>query len=37
VTLPGDGSYKLLTGVLHAYRVPASDLTGFVPARPPIK
>jgi hypothetical protein len=31
-----DGSYKLLPAVLHAYKVPASDLTGFVPAAPPI-
>jgi hypothetical protein len=36
LALPADGSYKLLPGVLHAYRVPASDLTGFVPAVPPI-
>ena len=37
VTLPGDGSYRLLPGVLHAYKVPASDLAGFAPAKPPIK
>jgi hypothetical protein len=34
--LLGDGSYKLLPGVLHAYKVPAADLSGFVPAVPPI-
>jgi hypothetical protein len=26
VDLPADGSYKLLPGVLHAYKVPASIL-----------
>ena len=36
-TLPGDGSYKLLPGVLHAYTVPAGELTGFVPGKPPIR
>ena len=35
-TLPSDGDYRLLPGVLHAYKVPASDLIGFVPAVPPI-
>jgi hypothetical protein len=35
--LPGDGSYKLLPGVLHAYKVPASDLNGYVPPVPPIE
>ena len=35
-TLPSDGSYRLLPAVLHAYKVPASDLIGFVPAVPPI-
>ena len=28
--LPNDGSYKLLPGVLHAYKVPAADLGNFV-------
>ncbi|MGH8863415.1 MAG: esterase-like activity of phytase family protein [Burkholderiales bacterium] len=31
VELPADGSYKLLPGVLHAYRVLASDLPAYVP------
>ncbi len=35
-TLPNDGSYRLLPAVLHAYKVPASDLSGFEPAVPPI-
>ena len=35
-TLPNDGRYRLLPAVLHAYKVPASDLIGFVPAEPPI-
>jgi hypothetical protein len=35
VVLPGDGSYALLPGVLVAYKVPAADLPGFVPAVPP--
>jgi hypothetical protein len=26
VDLPGHGNYKLLPGVLHAYKVPAADL-----------
>lgn len=29
--------FKLLPAVLHAYKVPATDLTGFVPAVPPIE
>ncbi|HEX4975302.1 MAG TPA: esterase-like activity of phytase family protein, partial [Pseudomonadales bacterium] len=29
--------FKLLPAVLHAYRVPATDLTGFVPAVPPVE
>jgi len=37
VELPADGSFRLLPGVLHAYRVPSSDLSGFTPAEPPIK
>ncbi len=28
--LPNDGSYKLLPGVLHAYKVSAADLGNFV-------
>ena len=28
--LPNDGSYRLLPGVLHAYRVTANDLGNFV-------
>lgn len=30
VDLPNDGSYKLLPGVLHAYKVSAADLGNFV-------
>ncbi len=30
ITLPNDGSYALLPGVLHAYKVAAADLAGFV-------
>ncbi|UCV25077.1 esterase-like activity of phytase family protein [Ferribacterium limneticum] len=28
-SVPGDGSYKLLPGVLHAYKVSAADLAGY--------
>jgi len=35
--LPADGSYRLLRGVLVAYKVPASDIPGFVPAVPQSK
>jgi len=35
--LPADGSYRLLPGVLVAYKVPASDIPGFVPAVPQSK
>jgi hypothetical protein len=34
-TLPAD--YRLLPGVLHAYKIPQGDLGNFVPAVPPIK
>jgi hypothetical protein len=30
IELPNDGSYKLLPGVLHAYKVSAADLGDFV-------
>jgi len=36
-TLPADGSYRLLPGVLVAYKVPASDIPDFVPAVPQAK
>ncbi len=36
-TLPADGSYRLMPGVLVAYKVPASDIAGFVPAVPQSK
>lgn len=29
--------FKILPAVLHAYKVPATDLTGFVPAVPPVE
>ncbi len=32
--VPADGSYKLLPGVLHAYKVPASDLATYVSPDP---
>jgi hypothetical protein len=35
--LPADGSYRLMPGVLVAYKVPASDLPTFVPAVPQSK
>lgn len=35
--LPADGSYRLLPGVLVAYKVPASDISNFVPAVPQAK
>jgi hypothetical protein len=28
-SVPGDGSYKLLPGVLHAYKVSATELAGY--------
>lgn len=34
--LPTDGSYRLLPGVLHAYKVPAADLGTYVAPVPPI-
>jgi hypothetical protein len=34
-SVPAD--YRLLPGVLHAYRIPEGDLGNFVPAVPPIK
>ncbi|HBH80192.1 MAG TPA: hypothetical protein DDY39_10230, partial [Nitrospira sp.] len=30
IELPNDGSYKLLPGVLHAYKVSAADLGAFI-------
>jgi hypothetical protein len=30
IELPNDGSYKLLPGVLHAYKVSAADLGTFI-------
>jgi hypothetical protein len=36
-TLPADGSYRLMPGVLVAYKVPASDIPNFVPAVPQSK
>lgn len=33
-TLPGDGSYKLLPGVLHAYTIDAAELGNYVTAVP---
>jgi len=35
--LPADGSYRLMPGVLVAYKVPASDIPTFVPAVPQSK
>jgi hypothetical protein len=35
VSVPAD--YRLLPGVLHAYRIPPVDLGDFVPAVPPVK
>jgi hypothetical protein len=35
--LPADGSYRLMPGVLVAYKVPASDIPNFVPAAPQSK
>jgi hypothetical protein len=35
-SVPADGSYKLLPGVLHAYKVPAGDLKTYVAPVPPI-
>ena len=29
-SVPGDGSYKLLPGVLHAYKASAADLAGYI-------
>ena len=34
-SVPGDGSYTLLPGVLHAYKVPAVDLATYVAPVPP--
>ena len=34
--LPADGTYRLLPGVLHAYKVPAVDLGTYVAPVPPI-
>lgn len=34
-TLPADGEYRLLPGVLHAYRVPADELSTYVAPVPP--
>ena len=37
-SVPGDGSYRLLPGVLHAYTVTAAELGAFqapVPESPP--
>ena len=34
-SVPADGSYTLLPGVLHAYKVPASDLETYVAPVPP--
>jgi hypothetical protein len=35
-SVPADGSYKLLPGVLHAYKVPAAELATYVAPVPPI-
>jgi hypothetical protein len=34
-SVPADGSYTLLPGVLHAYKVPAADLATYVSPDPP--
>ena len=36
-SVPADGSYTLLPGVLHAYKVPAADLATYVEPAPPFK
>jgi len=36
-TLPADGTYRLMPGVLVAYKVPAGDIPNFVPAVPQSK
>jgi hypothetical protein len=36
-TLPADGSYRLMPGVLVAYKVPSSDIPNFVPPEPQSK
>jgi len=33
-SVPADGSYILLPGVLHAYKVPAADFSTYVPPTP---
>lgn len=33
-SVPGDGSYQLLPGVLHAYKASAEDLAGYTPPLP---
>lgn len=34
--LPANGSYQLLPGVLHAYKVPADDLRTYIAPVPPV-
>jgi hypothetical protein len=34
-SVPADGSFTLLPGVLHAYKVPAADLATYVSPDPP--
>ena len=34
-SVPTDGTYTLLPGVLHAYKVPAADLATYVAPVPP--
>jgi hypothetical protein len=36
-SLPADGSYRLMPGVLVAYKVPVGDIPNFVPAVPQAK